>query len=109
MSTKNRTRRTTTRNIRFPNQMIEQINIALEQKRVREFLSLGHWSLPSETNVRKRAYTSVKSDEEWTSRVLPSEQDDIGKLLNYEGIAVIELQFYHFPDSDRLRVGSVTD
>ena len=27
MSTKNRTRRTTTRNIRFPNQMIEQINI----------------------------------------------------------------------------------
>ena len=31
MSTKNRTRRTTTRNIRFPNQMIEQINIAFEQ------------------------------------------------------------------------------
>ena len=26
----------------FPNQMIEQINIALEQKRSREFLSLGH-------------------------------------------------------------------
>ena len=40
-STKNRTRRTTTRNIRFPNQMIEQINIALEQKG-QEFLSLGH-------------------------------------------------------------------
>ena len=32
MSTKNRTRRTTTRNIRFPNQMIEQINTAREQK-----------------------------------------------------------------------------
>ena len=28
-------------NIRFPNQMIEQINIALEQKG-QEFLSLGH-------------------------------------------------------------------
>ena len=42
-------------------------------------------------------------------RVLPSEQDDIVNSLNYEGIAVIELQFYHFPDSDRLRVGSVTD
>ena len=41
MSTENRTRRTTTRNIRFPNQMIEQINIARRQK-VREFLSLGH-------------------------------------------------------------------
>ena len=35
--------------------------------------------------------------------VLPSEQDDIVNSLNYEGIAVIELQFYHFPDSDRLR------
>ena len=40
--------------------------------------------------------------------VLPLEQDDIVNSLNYEGIAVIELQFY-FPDSDRLRVGSVTD
>ena len=30
---------------------------------------------------------------------LPSEQDDIVNSLNYEGIAVIELQF-HFPDSD---------
>ena len=29
--------RTTTRNIRFPNQMIEQINIALEQKGSGEF------------------------------------------------------------------------
>ena len=38
-----------------------------------------------------------------------SEQDDIVNSLNYEGIAAIELQFYHFPDSDRLRVGSVTD
>ena len=39
-----------------------------------------------------------------------SEQDDIVNSLNYEGIAVIELQFYHFLlDSDRLRVGSVTD
>ena len=34
--------RTTTRNIRFPNQMIEQINIALEQKRVREFLKFQY-------------------------------------------------------------------
>ena len=33
-------------------------------------------------------------------RVLPSEQDDIVNSLNYEGIAVIELQFYHF-DGDR--------
>ena len=28
-----------------------------------------------------------------------SEQDDIVNSLNYEGIAVIELQFYHLPDS----------
>ena len=32
-------------------------------------------------------------------RVLPSEQDDIVNSLNYEGIAVIELQFCHFPDN----------
>lgn len=42
MSTKNITRRTTTRNIRFPNQMIEQINIALEQKGSGNFSA---WSL----------------------------------------------------------------
>ena len=54
MSTKNRTRRTTTRNIRFPNQMIEQINIILSKKGPK-FLSLGHWSLPSETNVEKES------------------------------------------------------
>ena len=51
---KNRTRRTTTRNIRFPNQMIEQINIALEQKG-----SGPAWVIeaqaPSETNVRKES------------------------------------------------------
>ena len=42
MSAKNRTRRTTTRNIRFPNLVIEQeINIALEQEKRSEFLSLG--------------------------------------------------------------------
>ena len=88
--------------------MIEQINIALEQKRVREFLSLVIEACRRRLTSEKRAYTSIKSDEEWTSRVLPSEQDDIVNSLNYEGIA-IELQFYHFPDSDRLRVGSVTD
>ena len=36
-------------------------------------------------------------------RVLPSEQDDIVNSLNYRNIAVIELQFYHFPDvTDRI-------
>ena len=40
----------------------------------------------------------------------PPSQDDIANSLNYEGIAVIELQFYHFHNpGDRLRVGSVTD
>ena len=108
MSTKNRTRRTTTRNIRFPNQMIEQINIALEQKGSGNFSAWVIEACRRRLTSEKRAYTSIKSDEEWTSRVLPSEQDDIVNSLNYEGIAVIELQFYHFPDSDRLRVGSVT-
>ena len=54
MSTKNRTRRTTTRNIRFPNQMIEQINIALEQKGSGNF-SAWVIEMPSETNVRKES------------------------------------------------------
>ena len=52
--TKNRTRRTTTRNIRFPNQMIEQINIALEQKGS-GISQLGSLKSPSETNVRKES------------------------------------------------------
>ena len=109
MSTKNRTRRTTTHNIRFPNQMIEQINIALEQKGSGNFSAWVIEACRRRLTSEKRAYTSIKSDEEWTSRVLPSERDDIVNSLNYEGIAVIELQFYRFPDSDRLRVGSVTD
>ena len=53
MSTKNRTRRTTTRNIRFPNQMIEQINIALEQ-RVGNFSA---WVI----EARRRRLTSEKA------------------------------------------------
>ncbi|MFP1558365.1 YlcI/YnfO family protein [Escherichia coli] len=63
MSTKNRTRRTTTRNIRFPNQMIEQINIALEQKGSGNFSAWVIEACPPETNVRKRAYTSIQSDD----------------------------------------------
>ena len=106
MSTKNRTRRTTTRNIRS-NQMIEQINIALEQKRVRNFSA---WVIEAcrrrLTSEREHIHQLKVMKNEHP--VLPSEQDDIVNSLNFEGIA-IELQFYHFPDSDRLRVGSVTD
>ena len=88
MSTKNRTRRTTTRNIRFPNQMIEQINI-LSKKGPGNFSAWVIEACRRRLTSEKRAYTSIKSDEEWTSRVLPSEQDDIVNSLNYEGIAVI--------------------
>ena len=55
--------------------MIEQINIALEQK-VREFLSLGHEAQAFETNVRKESIHQLKAMKN-ASRVLPSEQDDI--------------------------------
>ena len=48
----------------FPNQMIEQINIALEQKEVREFLSLVIEACRRRLTSEKRAYTSIKSDEE---------------------------------------------
>ena len=110
MSTKNRTRRTTTRNIRFPNQMIEQINIAWSKVSGPGISQPGSLKPVVKTNVRKEESIYINwCDEEWTSRVLPSEQDDIVNSLNYEGIAVIELQFYHFPDSDRLRKRLVTD
>ena len=64
MSTKNRTHRTTTRNIRFPNQMIEQINIALEQKGSGNFSAWVIEACRREQRQEKRAYTSIKSDEE---------------------------------------------
>ena len=64
MSTKNRTRRTT-RNIRFPNQMIEQINIALEQKGSGNFQLWVIEARRRRLTSEKRAYTSIKSDEEW--------------------------------------------
>ena len=108
MSTKNRTRRTTTRNIRFLTKWLNKLTSLLSKKGP----GISAWAIEAcrrRLTSEKRVYTSIKSDEEWTSRVLPSEQDDIVNSLNYEGIAVIELQFYHFPDSDRLRVGSVTD
>ena len=88
--------------------MIEQINIALGKKGSGNFSAWVIEACRRRLTSEKRAYTSIKSDEEWASRS-SSEQDDIVNSLNYEGIAVIELQFYHFPDSDRLRVGSVTD
>ena len=79
MSTKNRTRRTTTRNIRFPNQMIEQINIALEQK---GSPGISAWVIEAcrrRLTSEKRAYINAKRRR--TSRVLPSEQDDIVNLI----------------------------
>ena len=59
-STKNRTRRTTTRNIRFPNQMIEQINIALEQKGSGNFSAWVIEACRRRLTSEKRAYTSIK-------------------------------------------------
>ena len=38
-----------------------------------------------------------------------SSEQDIVNSLNYEGITIIGVAVCHFPDSDRLRVGSVTD
>ena len=45
--------------------MIEQINIALEQKEVQEFLSLESFeACRRRLTSEKKAYTSIKSDEE---------------------------------------------
>ena len=66
MSTKNRTHQNNNRNIRFPNQMIEQINTSLlSKKRVREFPQPGVIeACRRRLTSKKKAYTSIKSDEE---------------------------------------------
>ena len=84
MSTKNRTRRTTTRNIRFPNQMIEQINIALEQKVVRNFSAWVIEACRRRLTSEKRAYTSIKSDEEMNIPRSSLRTDDIVNSLYHE-------------------------
>ena len=61
--------------------MIEQINIALEQKG-REFLSLGREACRPETNVRKREHIHQLKVMRIDIRS-PSEQDDIVNSLNY--------------------------
>ena len=72
--------------------MIEQINIALEQKGP-GISQPGSLKPAVGDEYEKRAYTSIKSDERMNIRVLPSEQDDIVNSLNYEGIAIVKLQF----------------
>ena len=67
--------------------MIEQINIALEPKGSGNFSAWVIEACRRRLTSEKKAYTSIKSDEEWTSRVLPSEQDDIVNSLG-EGIVV---------------------
>ena len=96
MSTKNRTRRTTTRNIAFLTKWLNKLTSLLSKKGPGISQPGSLKPAVGDQRPEKRAYTSIKSDEEWTSRVLPHEQDDIVNSLNYEGIAVIELQFYHF-------------
>ena len=59
ISTKEQNPQNNNRNIHFPNQMIEQINIALEQKGSRNF-SAWVIGLPSETNVRKESIHQLK-------------------------------------------------
>ena len=88
--------------------MIEQINIALEQKEGPGISQPESLKLEI-INVQKREHIHQLKVMKNEHPAFFLEQDDIVNSLNYEGIAVIELQFYHFPDSDRLRVGSVTD
>ena len=72
--------------------MIEQINIALEQKRSRNFSA---WVIEAcrrrLTSEREHIHQLKVMKNEHPAFFL--EQDDIVNSLNYEGIAVIELQF----------------
>ncbi len=74
MSTKNRTRRTTTRNIRFPNQMIEQINIALDQKGSGNFSA---WVIEA---CRRRLCSEKRVSPEANKEKSVSEQENITEL-----------------------------
>ena len=73
------------------NQMIEQINIALEQKRSGNFSAWVIEACRRRLTSEKEAYTSIS--EGMNIPRSSSEQDDIVNSLNYEGIAVIELRF----------------
>ena len=64
MSTKNRTPQNNNPFAHFPNQMIEQINIALEQKGSGNFSAWVIEACRRRLTSEKRAYTSIKSDEE---------------------------------------------
>ena len=84
--------------------MIEQINIALEGKGPGISQPGSLKPVIPETNVRKRErITSIKVMKNEHPAFFPRTGRYYAIPLNYEGIAVIELQFYHFPDSDRLR------
>ena len=72
--------------IHFHQRNGEQININNLSKRGPGISQPGSWPAVG-ANVRKRALIhQLKVIEEWTSAILPSEQDDIVNSLNYEGI-----------------------
>ena len=95
------------RNIRFSNQMIEQINIALEQKGS-EISQPGSLKPAVGDNVRKRHIHQLK--------VMKNEHPAFFlrtgrycKFISRRQHCRGDFSFYHFSDSDRLRVGSITD
>ena len=98
ISAKNRTRRTATRNTSafLTKKWLNKLTSLLSKKGP-GISQPGSLKPAVGITRRKEGYTSIKSDEEWTSRVLPSEQDDIvNSHLITKGIAVIELQFTTF-------------
>ena len=70
----------------FLTKWLNKLTSLLRAKRGQEFLVQVVEACRRRLTSEKRAYTSIKSDEEWTSRVLPSEQDDIVNSLNYEAL-----------------------
>ena len=90
--------------------MIEQISIALEQKGPGISQPGSLKPAVGDLQRQKREHIhQLKVMKNEHPAFFPPNRVDIVNSLNYEGIAVIELQFYHFPDDDRLRVGSVTN
>lgn len=68
MSSKNKTSRTTTRNIRFPNRMIEQIHIALEEQGSWNFSAWVIEACRRRLSTEKRIKTAQRNTEELNTR-----------------------------------------
>ena len=89
--------------------MIEQINVALEQKRS-EISQPGSLKPAVGDCVERRHIHQLKMVKNEHPAFFPRTGRCYTLIhLITRALQSLSLRFYHFPDSDRLRVGHVTD